>query len=84
MTNGKNLSCTLIASLKGNDNIDARSTVIISIVNDWKICCFCLISIFLYFCLCKCINECPHVTKLAKFKLPSCSTSMFWNTLCRI
>ena len=29
-------------------------------------------------------NECPHVTKLAKFKLPSCSTSMFWNTLCRI
>ena len=28
--------------------------------------------------------ECPHVTKLAKFKLPSCSTSMFWNTLCRI
>ena len=30
------------------------------------------------------VNECPHVTKLAKFKLPSCSTSMFWNTLCRI
>ena len=29
-------------------------------------------------------NECPHVTKLAKFKLPSCSTFMFWNTLCRI
>ena len=30
------------------------------------------------------LYECPHVTKLAKFKLPSCSTSMFWNTLCRI
>ena len=30
------------------------------------------------------INECPHVTKLAKFKLPSCPKTMFWNTLCRI
>lgn len=30
------------------------------------------------------LNECPHVTKLAKFKLSSCSTTMFWNTLCRI
>lgn len=29
-------------------------------------------------------NECPHVTKLAKFKLPSCPKTMFWNTLCRI
>lgn len=29
-------------------------------------------------------NECPHVTKLAKFKLPNCPTGMFWNTLCRI
>ena len=28
--------------------------------------------------------ECPHVTKLAKFKLPNCPTGMFWNTLCRI
>ena len=32
----------------------------------------------------KTINECPHVTKLAKFKLPNCPTGMFWNTLCRI
>ena len=30
------------------------------------------------------LNECPHVTKLAKFKLPSCPKTMFWNTLCRI
>ena len=30
------------------------------------------------------VNECPHVTKLAKFKLPNCPTGMFWNTLCRI
>ena len=30
------------------------------------------------------VNECPHVTKLAKFKLPSCPKTMFWNTLCRI
>ena len=30
------------------------------------------------------INECPHVTKLAKFKLPSCPKTMFWNTLCKI
>lgn len=29
-------------------------------------------------------NECPHVTKFAKFKLPSCPKAMFWNTLCRI
>ena len=29
-------------------------------------------------------NECPHVTKLAKFKQPNCPTGMFWNTLCRI
>ena len=29
-------------------------------------------------------NECPHVTKLAKFKLPSCPKTMFWNTLCKI
>ena len=29
-------------------------------------------------------NECPHVTKMAKFKLPNCPTGMFWNTLCRI
>ena len=28
--------------------------------------------------------ECPHVTKLAKFKLPNCPTGMFWNTLCKI
>ena len=30
------------------------------------------------------LNECPHVTKLAKFKQPTCPTGMFWNTLCRI
>ena len=29
-------------------------------------------------------NVCPHVTKLAKFKLPSCPKGMFWNTLCSI
>ena len=29
-------------------------------------------------------NECPHVTKMAKFKLPNCPTGMFWNTLCKI
>ena len=29
-------------------------------------------------------NEYPHVTKLAKFKLPNCPTGMFWNTLCKI
>ena len=33
---------------------------------------------------CKKVNECPHVTKIAKFKLPNCPPGMFWNTLCRI
>ena len=38
-----------------------------------------ILSIFIYN-----LNECPHVTKIAKFKLPNCPTGMFWNTLCRI
>ena len=27
-------------------------------------------------------NECPHVSKLAKFKPPRCPIGVYWNTLC--
>ncbi|WP_462340718.1 hypothetical protein, partial [Paraprevotella clara] len=41
-------TCIPKASLTGNDIVDARSTVTISIAQDWNICCLCFIIIFVY------------------------------------
>ena len=48
MIKGRMLNCIPKASLTGNDIVDARSTVTISIAQDWNICCLCFIIIFVY------------------------------------
>ena len=71
------------------------SSIFTTSLNAWFTSCSHLFFIlFLYGCMkmspqnvqlfSKILNECPHVSKLAKFKPPRCPIGVYWNTLCLI